>query len=275
MVAESVATDCVAVTFADGVESANVVGYQTVNVKAGQWYMVAAQFQGCAETTAQVALPDLITTTCTPGASGDFSDPTWNNAPAIQILNEEGTGYKYYFYINDAGIDGSDSDPWSATGWASLDDGLLTNVKVNLAKGFWFKAMTDGTITCSGQVCAADSFERAIPAGQWEIVSNPFPTAIGLADVVTTGFTPGASGDFSDPTWNNAPAIQILNNEGTGYKYYFYINDAGIDGSDSDPWSATGWASLDDGLLTTGTQLGVGQAFWINSKTAGTLTFEK
>ena len=237
--------------------------------------MVAAQFQGCAETTTQVALSDLIKTTCAPGASGDGSDITWGNAPAIQVLKEDGSGYKYYFYISDAGIDGSDSDPWDATGWASLDDGLLTDVKINLAKGFWFKSMTDGTITCAGQVCAVDSFQRTVPSGHWEIVANPYPTAISLADIETSGFTPGASGDGSDITWGNAPAIQILKADGSGYKYYFYISDAGIDGSDSDPWDATGWASLDDGLLVTGTQLEVGQAFWINSKTEGVLTFTK
>ena len=110
--------------------------------------MVAAQFQGCAETTTQVALSDLIKTTCAPGASGDGSDITWGNAPAIQVLKEDGSGYKYYFYISDAGIDGSDSDPWDATGWASLDDGLLvTGTQLEVGQAFWINSKTEGVLT--------------------------------------------------------------------------------------------------------------------------------
>ena len=277
MVAESAATDCVAVTFAEGVESANVVGYQTFNVKAGQWYMVAAQFQGVGEATPCVKLSDLLTMSLKPGTVGDGeSDLTYKNAPAIQVLKANGTGYDYYYYVDDAGVTGDDNDPWNATGWIDGGTFLLTDAKIDLSKGFWFYPSENGTVNCAGQVVAVNSFAKDIQADRWQIVANPYPTAMGFNSIVTSGFTPGTVGDGeSDLTYKNAPAIQVLKANGTGYDYYYYVDDAGVTGDDNDPWNATGWIDGGTFLLTTGTQVPAGQAFWIYSKaSAGKFTFE-
>ena len=86
---------------------------------------------------------------------------------------------------------------------------------------------------------------------------------------------PGTVGDGeSDPTYNNAPMVQVLKANGTGYNYYYYVDDAGVTGDESDPWDKTGWIDGGTFLLTTGTQIPVGQSFWIHSKSSsGRLTF--
>ena len=209
----------------------------------------------------------LLQTTCTPGSYGDGGDPTYANAPMIQVLQANGLNYDYYWYIND-GDDGTMR--YDLTGWCDgLGNIVGAEALMNLSKGFWFKSATAGTLTCAGQVFAVDSFTRNVPAAQFEIVANPYPVDLNLNAPTTAGFTPGTYGDGGDPTYANAPMIQVLQANGLNYDYYWYIND-GDDGTMR--YDLTGWC---DGLgnIVNGTQVPVGQAFWIKSSTAGTFTF--
>ena len=252
---------------ADGITSANTVGYSGTAINAGQWYLVGVQFADVASKAETADFNSLISTTCTPGAIGDFSDPTWGNAPMIQVLKANGQSYTYYYYISDAD-DGNGN--YTATAWVDDQGFSLTAADVQaLSKGFWFKSHTAGTLTCAGQVSTLSEFERNVPGGQFEIVANPYPVALSLNAPTTSGFTPGTIGDFSDPTWNNAPMIQVLKANGQSYSYYYYINDAD-DGNGN--YTATEWVD-DQGFNLTGTQVPVGAAFWIKSLTAGKFTF--
>ena len=87
--------------------------------------------------------------------------------------------------------------------------------------------------------------------------------------LISTTCTPGEFGDGTDGTMGNAPMIQVLNAAGTGYSYYYYISDAD-DGTFV--YNLTGWVD-GTGNLVSGTQVGVGAAFWIKSATAGKFTF--
>ena len=252
---------------ADGITSANTVGYSGMSVAADQFYMIGIQFADVGNAEEKADFNSFLSTTCTPGQIGDGSDPTWGNAPMIQVLNADGASYTFYYYISDAD-DGTMR--YNLTGWTdSLGNLVGTSALQTLSKGFWFKSATAGTLNCAGQVTALSSFERSVPAGQFEIVANPYPVALGLNVPTTSGFTPGEIGDGSDPTWGNAPMIQVLNADGASYTFYYYISDAD-DGTMR--YDLTGWTdSL--GNLVTGAQVGVGAAFWIKSATAGTFTF--
>ena len=253
---------------ADGISSANTVGYSGATINADQWYLVGVQFADVGAATEVADFNSLLSTTCTPGTIGDFSDPTWNNAPVIQVLQADGLGYDFYYYIDDAD-DGNGN--YTATAWVdSQGFNLTAEAAQALSKGFWFKSHTSGTLNCAGQVSALSSFTRNVPGGQFEIVANPYPVALSLNAPTTSGFTPGTIGDFSDPTWNNAPMIQVLQADGLGYDFFYYINDAD-DGNGN--YTATAWVDS-QGFNLTGTQVGVGAAFWIKSVTAGTFTFE-
>ena len=248
-------------------ESANVVGYSTQSVEANQFYMVGVQLADVAGNGTVANFNTLISTTCAPGTYGDGNDGTMNNAPMIQVLTADGKGYSYFYYINDAD-DGTGN--YVATEWVDAQGYNLTEEAAqSLSKGFWFKSATAGAITCAGQVFAVDSFERSIPAGQFEIVANPYPTALSLNQPTAFGFTPGTYGDGNDGTMNNAPMIQVLTADGKGYSYFYYINDAD-DGTGN--YVATEWVDA-QGYNLTGTQVPVGQAFWIKSATAGKFTF--
>ena len=83
MMAAALAAFCGAVQ-ADGITSANTVGYSGQSVVAGQWYMVGVQFADVSSAMETVDLNTLITTTCTPGEIGDGEDDTWGcQAPGL------------------------------------------------------------------------------------------------------------------------------------------------------------------------------------------------
>ncbi len=245
----------------------NTVGYNTTEVKAGQFYMVAVQYADVGSAQEKADFNTFFKTTCAAGAYGDGGDPTYGNAPMIQVLNPDGATYSLYYYISD-GDDGTYC--YDLTGWCDElgnlvgDDALMA-----LSKGFWFKSATAGTVTCAGQVSAKDNFLRNIPAGQFEIIANPYPTSLNLNTPKTEGITPGAYGDGGDPTYNNAPMIQVLNADGKTYSLYYYLSD-GDDGTYR--YDLTGWCD-ELGNLVTGSQVNVGTSFWIKSATAGQFVF--
>ena len=253
---------------ADGISSANTVGYSGQSVVAGQFYMVGVQFADVG--AADIAnFNSLINTTCTPGEYGDGSDFTMGNAPQIQVLNSDGLSYTKYYYISDA-YDSTDN-PVAGNCWADANGYIATSAdQLALSKGFWFKAMAAGTITCSGQVSASSDIGNTVTADQFNIVANPYPVALDLNAPTSANFTPGEYGDGSDFSMGNAPQIQVLNSDGLSYTKYYYISDA-YDSTDN-PVAGNCWADA-NGYIATGTQVPVGQSFWVKSASAGTFTF--
>ena len=245
------------------------MGYTSQEVKAGQFYMVGVQFADV-DAKADVAnFNNFFATTCAPGKYGDGSDFTVGNAPQIQVLNANGLTYTKYYYISDA-YD-ADNNPVEGDCWAD-DSGIIISADdvMALSKGFWFKAMSDGTIMSAGQVSSKSDIERPVTAKQFNIVANLYPTALSLNAAKTAGFTPGEYGDGSDFTVGNAPQIQVLNANGLTYTKYYYISDA-YD-ADNKPVEGNYWAD-DSGIVATGAQIPAGQAFWVKSESAGTFTF--
>ena len=231
--------------------------------------MIAAQFADVQAATDVANFNNFFSTTCAPGEYGDGEDGTMGNAPQIQVLNADGLSYTKYYYISDA-YDAEDN-PVSGSCWADGAGYIATDASaLALAKGFWFKAMTTGTITCSGQVSASSDIGNTVTANQFNIVANPYPVALDLNAPASSNFTPGEYGDGEDGTMGNAPQIQVLNADGLSYTKYYYISDA-YDAEDN-PISGNCWAD-GAGYIATGTQVPVGQAFWVKSASAGTFTF--
>ena len=254
---------------ADGISSANTVGYSSQEVKAGQFYMIAAQFADVQAATDVANFNNFFSTTCAPGEYGDGSDTTMANAPQIQVLNADGHTYTMYYFISDA-YDAGDN-PVDGNCWADDNGYIITDENVlALSKGFWFKAMADGSITCAGQVSSTSEIENSPTANQFNIVANPFPTALALNEAKTANFVPGEYGDGSDTSMANAPQIQLLNADGHTDTMFYYISDA-YDAGDN-PVAGNVWAD-DNGYIVTGSQIPVGQAFWVKSASAGTFTF--
>ena len=261
MIATAIAAFCGAV-LADGIASANVVGYTSKAVTAGKFYMIGTQFDKAGTTTAgRIDMNDLIqlSSDLTPGLfEDDFA-----TAPQIQVLSAAG-GYNKYYYISD-GTDDKDDELGYAAWCDDYGYELTDAAKLELGKGFWFiSPVASGTITTAGQVSELASKTLSFPANKFTILSNPYPKAVSLQSV-TTSATPGL---FEDD-FATAPQIQVLSAVG-GYNKYYYISDGTDDKDDELGYNA--WCD-DYGYELSGTQIDAGAAFWITAPTAGTVTF--
>ena len=245
------------------VESSNVVGYTGKTVEAGKYYLIGTQFDKAGEATGAIDMNDLVSLSSeiVPGTYDD----DFATAPMIQVLNASGSGYNLYYYISDA--TDSDDTPLGYNCWADTDGYELSEAdRLSLGKGFWFKSQVSGTVTISGEVLGSASKVVNFPGAQFYIMANPYPKAVSLANVATSGVTPG----LYDDDFATAPMIQVLNSSATGYNLYYYISDA--TDSNDDPIGYNCWADT-DGYVLEGTQVDAGASFWIKSATAGSIGF--
>ena len=192
-------------------------------------------------------------------------DDGFVTAPQIQVLAPSGLAYSMYYYISDATDD--NDDPLGYDCWADSDGyELEADDMLTMGEGFWFKSPVAGSLSFAGQVKGEASAVQTVPAGRFYIMSNPFPTAFSLANVVTTGLTPG----LYDDGFLTAPQIQVLAASGLAYSMYYYISDATDDNDDAVGYDC--WADS-DGYILEGNQVQPGASFWIKSATAGSIGF--
>ncbi len=243
-----------------------IVGYQTKTVEANKFYMIAVQFQKSGTTTkGKVKLNDLISMK---GIEAVCYDEMFANGAQIQVPLPDG-GYKFFYYINDAlNKDGSEyvGDVWAdGVGEVAPEEEIQA-----LGAGFWFKAPViseNASITVKGEILSDISKAVSFTKDNFQIIANPFPSAISLKDIKTSGLTAVGYDDM----FALGAQIQVMQPDG-GYKFFYYINDAlNKDGSD---YVGNVWA---DGVgeVTEGNDVPAGQSFWIKAFTDGTLEFTR
>ena len=195
--------------------SANVVGYTTVNSKAG-FNFYAPMFKntdGSAIKIQDIKLGEGAT--------------SW--ADNIQILDAGGAGIAQYFYVTAA--DGFDADGWTE------DFGTLADVTLTPGQSVIVETSSaDVPITYAGEVDNATTTIKSV-AG-FNFVGNNVPKSINISDI-TLG--EGAT------SWTDN--IQILDEGGAGIAQYFYVTAA--DGFDADGWTED-FGTLADVTLTPG-----------------------
>ncbi len=240
---------------ADGIESANTVGYSTQAVQGDKLYCIGLQFNDVGETDL-ASIANLATSGITPGQY----DTMATDAPCIMIY--DGVGYDYYYYISDA----YDANGDEVTAWADAGGDVVAEQKA-IGTGCWLRIpagkASAGTVTASGEVSAADTSTINIANGL-TLACNPFPVALNMAKVTTSGLVAGAY----DTMATDAPCIMVY--DGVGYDYYYYISDA----YDANGDEVTAWADA-GGDAVTADIAAVGEAFWVRSGSAGTLTIAK
>ena len=243
-----------------GIESANSVGYTTKTVAADTFYLIGVQF----EKIGQDGVAGLNDVLIMNGIEPVAFDNMLTDAARIDVL--VGNVYQQYFYINDAD-DGT--EVFNLTGWADGAGNLISTADLALGDGFWFHAPTvsaGATLTVAGQVTESTEIALNVPSGKaFAIRANPFPLAVNLKDVATSGITAVAF----DNMLTDAARIDVL--VGNVYQQYFYISDAD-DGSET--FDKLGWADGAGNLIDSNV-IDVGASFWINSPAAGTLTFTR
>jgi hypothetical protein len=125
---------------AQGVTSANTVGYTTKTIAADTFYLCGIQFEEVGNGTGAIKLDDLVSMS---GISAGKYDTMESVAAQIQVRN--GNVYVPYYYISDA----YDSKGAEVTGWANGVGDLVEGDAIPVGAGFWVKSPTAGSITFS------------------------------------------------------------------------------------------------------------------------------
>ena len=189
--------NCAAVSF--GIESANVVGYASNELRYGSIGLV----------------PQFVSTS---GGEIDLQDIKCNDAASdsvsFKILNNIGIGGDSYFWINWYGDNGDESC------WVDGEFNKVEGMKIQPGQGMWVAGdSSDQIFQSAGQVSKSDVVVQLRYGST--MTGNPTPVEIDLQDIV-------CSDNCSDSV-----SFKVLNNIGIGGDSYFWINWYGDNGDES------------------------------------------
>ena len=248
--------------------ASSIVGYNSKTITADTYYLMAFQFENI-NSDGLAGLNDVINMT---GVSAVGIDDAYTTGAEIMV--RVGSGYKSYYYINDAW----DTNDHEVEGnvWADGDGYVVATEDLQaLGDGFWLLVRSgalngEGSITIAGAVSNADELTKSFSgtaAGYFTIIANPFPLATQLNSITQTGLTAMGIDDAY------TKGVEVMVRVGNGYKSYYYINDAW----DAEDHEVEGnvWADGDGYVATETDAIGVGASFWVKSFTNGSLTFSK
>ena len=222
------------------VESANVVGYNTLEINK-EYTLLAVNFEGITE-TGTMDIQDLFKK-----CDGMTTANAASAADQIQIMHEEDGNYDYYYLSN--GKAGKASTPATTDKWVCNNEGADKTVPavraIKSGEAFWYVSPKGKeapyTITVAGSVMAAPNVTKEFGA-QYALIGNPYPCDIPLNDgvqVINATYANAASA---------ADQIQIMKADGN-YDYYYLSN--GKAGKASTPATANKWVCNNEGADKT------------------------
>ena len=195
-----------AVGFADGIQSANVVGYTTKQTVSG-FNFLAPTFEPV-DGTGFINLQDIK-------ISGDNVTDSADN---IQILDEGGATTATYIYMT------AETSALEADGWVDGDNWCLTDVTIPYGAGILLDtANEEVAVTFAGQVSTADSTITSVSG--FNFTGNNTPVAVNIQDILVTG----------ENVTDSADNIQILDEGGATIATYIYMTKE-TSGLEADGW---------------------------------------
>ena len=225
-----------AVGFADGIQSANVVGYNTKSDTVTGFNFYAPSFLSIG--TEGVNIQDIKL---------DFGESEATGGDSIQLLDDGGATIATYFYFP-ADLSGLESD-----GWLNEDGDALATTVLAPGQGVLVDIVEDGTaVINAGEVADVDSEVTAVSG--FNFIGNSSPTAISIQDILL---------GFGESEATGGDNIQILDEGGATIATYFYF-PAELSGLESD-----GWLNEDGDALADVT-LAPGQGFLVDIVDDGT-----
>lgn len=209
--------------------TSDVVGYTTMDLEAGKWYLIGTPFADCAD--GDIKLNEHL-------VSG------FHAKDVIQIFSPDTLRYTTYYFKT--GLSGDQTSGWCKSfGSTPVDVTLSPGVAVFLS----IKETT--TVTFAGKVQLSTAFAFGSDEGNvWNQVVSPACADTKLNDLVWTGL------EMND-------VIQLFVPDSSRYVTYYYKTGLGEDGTGS------GWCKS-FGRTPVDVDVKVGEAFFINKKSAGT-----
>ena len=233
--------------FADGIQSANVVGYQTTSLLPNNYTMFGIQFQGT--DGGSIKFKDL---------SGNFQgDETMYDADNILVWLD-GSYHNYYYGVwNDP-----ENPDWDNRWYDSLDTDA-SDVEIDAGTACWYLRRGDGdvTLTVSGQVKTTPT-TTTILANNYTMFSNPYPTAIKFSQL-------SVANPYGDETMYDADNILVWLEDGYHNYYYGVWNDP-----ENPDWDNRWYDSLDTDASDVVIPAGAACWYYRRTNTATTMSFK-
>ena len=216
MLAAAALAACAAM--ADGIESENIVGYNTVTIYPG-WNMFSVNFKDPANENG-IAVQDLF-----PGeamaAKGAKTGGNASNADSIQVYDSANSTYSdiyVLYYTSKASL--------STRNYKWISGSAPTTARFSNGQAFWYKSL--GTepfeVTISGEVELTPSKDITILPG-WNMLGNPFaanfnPNVLGTEYWKAKIDAGGAKGGGNA---SNADSIQIYDSAAGSYSDIYVL----------------------------------------------------
>ncbi len=235
MIASALAAFCGAV-MADGIESNNIVGYNTVpSIGKAQYVALGVQFENC--NGGAIPVKDLVSVGSIQG-SGSIG-----GADQIWRWNTASAAWTKYFYYSSRGV----------TRWVESTDTTKETTDTVPAGETVFFLRNGGTtsLTLSGAVKVMEGASSvAVGKAQLAFMANPWPTPISIASFnsnYASGSTPQGSGSIG-----GADQIWRWNTASSSWTKYFYYSSRGV----------TRWVESTDTTTETTDVIPAGEGFF-------------
>ena len=225
-----------AVGLADGIESANVVGYNTKSDTVTGFNFYAPSFLSVG--TEGVDIQDIKL---------DFGENEATGVDNIQLLDDGGATISSFYWMP-ADWTGLDAD-----GWVNEEGTALSDITLASGQGILIDIVDAGTaVINAGEVADIDSSVEAV-AG-FNFVGNNSPVTINIQDIKL---------DFGENEATGVDNIQLLDDGGATISSFYWM-PADWTGLDAD-----GWVN-EEGTALANITLAPGQGILVDVVDAGT-----
>ena len=195
-----------AVTFADGVESQNVVGYQTFDTEIG-FNTMSPTFISVGNTDTETKLADI--------KLGDGATSYTDN---IQILDADGNALTQYYWVGEGELDGENPAGWTE------DLGTISDATIPVGAGFFLECNDTIQVTFAGQVHSGGISLTSV-AG-FNAIGNSSPVPVAVQSI--------RLGEGATSYTDN---IQILDADGNAMTQYYWVGEGELDGENPAGWT--------------------------------------
>ncbi|MBO5687736.1 MAG: hypothetical protein J6R84_05920 [Alistipes sp.] len=221
---------------AEGVSSANIVGYVTYTTQADKMDIYGAPF-------VNVGGEDINIQSVQLGAGADAS-----GKDVIMFFDPNTQAYTIYYWMTatySADYQTVYGPGWADAGWVRQD------TTINPGQGFWLQTKSAVAVTVPGQVLAGNQNTTTTVGGKMDIYTGIYPVAMNIQDCKITS---GADATGKDVIMMFDPATMA-------YSIYYWMGTTYS--ADYVTTYGAGWA--DAGWVRQDVALNVGQGFWLQT----------
>ena len=224
------------------VESANVVGYSTVSLKARTQDIMGAPFVSVGSKAFSVQ-------------NLTIDNPT-DAADWVKVYNPATGKYDMVTYFDEI-YESLEAEEPMGSGFGD-EDGTIVDMVIDPGQGFWMKTDKATTVTIPGEVLSASENSTTLKARSQDMVAGIFPVVLNIQDITLSAPTDAAD-------W-----IKVYNPTTGKYEMVTYFDEI-YESLEAEEPMGSGWGD-EDGTVVNMT-VNPGQGFWMKTDKDCTVSF--